>query len=244
MHTMQTTVTRRRAAATIGVFGLALTPAIARAQHEHHDAESTPASTPAAGTWSCTAPPTPADMGAVDHGSSHETGEPIEFDQLYIDMMLPHHGSVIALSQAAQPLLTDERLIAMTEAIISTQTVENEQLRTWRTDWYGSPDPDLGDASMTQMLEAMPVSTMEEMMTQMSAENLVASFCASDNPDLTFVELVLPHHQMAVDASVIAIEQAVHPELATFAEEVIAAQQAEIDQLNAIRNELGATPTA
>jgi uncharacterized protein (DUF305 family) len=47
---------------------------------------------------------------------------------------------------------------------------------------------------------------------------------------------------MAIDASEIAVEQAAHPELAKFAEDVITAQQAEIDQLEAIRAELGATP--
>ncbi len=51
---------------------------------------------------------------------------------------------------------------------------------------------------------------------------------------------------MAIDASVIAIEEAVHPELVAFAEEVIAAQQAEIDVLNEILAELGgeATPAS
>jgi uncharacterized protein (DUF305 family) len=34
----------------------------------------------------------------------------MEFDQMYIDMMIPHHQSIIALAQAALPRLTDERL--------------------------------------------------------------------------------------------------------------------------------------
>jgi uncharacterized protein (DUF305 family) len=61
----------------------------------------------------------------------------------------------------------------------------------------------------------------------------VMAFCAADDPDRAFAEQVLAHHRMAVDASEIAVEQAEHPELVAFAEQVIADQQAEIDILTA-----------
>ena len=96
---------------------------------------------------------------------------------------------------------------------------------------------------MQMMLEAMPVGTMDEMMRQMDAHYQVETFCAADNRDVAFIQQVIPHHQMAIDASVIAIERAVHPELVTFAEGVIAAQQAEIDLLEDILAEYEAAGT-
>ena len=197
--------------------------------------------------WSCAAASTPVAAGQDDMAMDGEMEmAEVEFDQLYIDMMLPHHGSIIALSQAALPELTDPRLIEMAGNIIEAQTAENAQLTEWRTAWYGGGEPNMSEMSMEMMLEAMPVGTMEEMMREMDAAYQVATFCAAENPDLAFIDQVIPHHQMAIDASEVAVEEAVNPDLATLAEEVIAAQQAEIDLLTEIRAELegAATPAS
>ncbi len=200
-------------------------------------------------TWSCATAGTPAAAGHDDMAMGDDMEmemADVEFDQLYIDMMLPHHGSIIALSQAALPELTDPRLREMAQNIIGAQTEENVQLTEWRTDWYGSGEPMMDEMSMTSMLEAMPVGTMDEMMREMDAAYQVSTFCAADDPDLAFIDQVIPHHQMAIDASEVAVEQAVHPELAEFASQVIIDQQAEIDLLEEIRAELAgeATPAS
>ncbi len=182
-------------------------------------------------------------MPGIGAHDSHSEAT-VEFDQLYLDMMLPHHASVIALSEAALPRLTDPRLIKMAGNIIAAQSNENELLTSWRTEWYGSGEPETGDAAMMQMLDVMPVGAMDDMMMQMDPAAQVAAFCAAPNPDLAFIDQVIPHHQMAVDVSVIAVDKATHPELVTFAEGVITAQQGEIDELTAIRAELEATPAS
>ncbi len=192
------------------------------------------------GAWSCDEIGTPMAMGTPGAMGGHEghgagmATDGIEFDQLYIDMMIPHHASIIALAEAAIPNLTDPWLIELAHDIIDAQSAENEQLADWRTAWYGDPIPAGDETSMMLMLEAMPIATMDEMMREMDAAWQVETFCAAADPDLAFIEQAIRHHQMAIDASEIAIEQAVHPELAAFAEQVIADQQAEIDLLNEI----------
>ena len=225
-------VTACGAAALVAASGGAL------AQHDDHCA--TPESE--APIWSCDTIATPTaeheahaeEEDDADHANHAEA----EFDLLYIDMMLPHHGSIIALSGAALPHLTDPRLQKLAEDIIEDQTAENAQLTEWRTAWFGSGEPATDGATMDLMLNAMPVGTMDEMMGQMDAATQVAQFCAAENPDLAFIEQVIPHHQMAIDASEVALVQAVNPELVAFAEDVIAAQQAEIDLVNKILAEL------
>lgn len=182
------------------------------------------------------------DHGSMDQGTPMaEMMMEVEFDQLYIDMMLPHHGSIVALAEVALPLLEDPRLQEMAQNIIDTQTAEQAELRDLREEWYGSPDPAPMDA---MMMEAMPgMGSAEEMMNLMSAEVQVQTFCAADDYDLAFIEQTIPHHQMAVDASETAVEQAVHPELAAIAEGVIEAQQEEIDMLETIRAELAGEAT-
>lgn len=196
-------------------------------------------------TWNCSSMATPEASTTTRHGhDEHDmhAGMP-SFDQLYIDMMVPHHEAVIALAEAALPSLTEPILIDIAENVIATQTVENEQLLAWRLAWFGNAEPMMDDATMTQMLEAMPAGSMDEMMFQMDPVAQVATFCAADDPDHAFATQVLAHHQMAVDASEIAVEQAEQPELVTFAEQVIADQQAEIDLLLAYLGEV-ATPPA
>jgi uncharacterized protein (DUF305 family) len=148
-------------------------------------------------------------------------------------MMVPHHEAVIALAEVALPALTDPALIAIAENVIATQADENVQLRDWREAWFGDAMPKMDDATMTQMLEAMPVGSMDDMMFQMDPMAQVLAFCAASDPDRAFAEQTLAHHQMAVDASEIAVEQAEQPELVAFAEQVIVDQQAEIDVLTA-----------
>ena len=74
----------------------------------------------------------------------------------------------------------------------------------------------------------------------------MAAFCAAENPDLAFIDLTIPHHQMAIQASKAAMEQATHDEIRLVAERVIDDQQREIDELTAIRQEFteAATPSA
>lgn len=203
-----------------------------------------PAQTPT--PYSCATIATPAaGHSPMDHsGSMHSMHGDASFDQLYIDMMVPHHEAVIALAEAALPTLTEPVLIEMAENIIAAQTSENEQLLEWRLAWFGDATPMMDDATMGQMLEAMPVGSMDDMMMQMDPHLQVTAFCAADDPDRAFAEQVLAHHQMAIDASEIALTEAEQTELIAFAEQVIEDQQREIDILRAYLDGVEATPTS
>ena len=233
--------------AAFGVSTFLLAPG-ALAQN-NNSSMGTPTATPTM-TWSCDTAGTPATTDG--HGTQSTPpstqASDVEFDQLYIDMMLPHHGSIIALAEAALPRLTDPRLKAMAQNIIDTQSAERAELTGYREAWYGSGTPDMSKQSMKLMMEEMPTmhSSMADMMQEMDPNWQVTTFCAAANPDLAFIEQTIPHHQMAVDGSKDALEKAVHPETKAFAEKVIAGQQAEIDELKQIKAELTgqATPTS
>lgn len=171
----------------------------------------------------------------------------MEFDQMYIDM-IPHHRSIIAMARAALPRLEDERLREIANAVIETQGVEIAQLQQYREAWYGDPNPmHMDDAMMAAMEQMMPgMSDRESMAAMMDAETLVAAFCASENADLAFIDVTIPHHEMAIAASEAALEQATHPEIQEVAQQVIEAQQREITELPEIRQGLvkSATPSA
>jgi uncharacterized protein (DUF305 family) len=194
-----------------------------------------------------------AATGAMPHGAMHGStpamghaghGMPMaEFDLMYIDMMIPHHQSIIALAEVALPELTDPRLVAMAQDIIDSQSAESETLAQLRQQWY----PGAAAVPMGEMM-GMPGMSGDaaHMEQQMSAEWQVATFCAAENKDLAFIEQAIPHHQMAIDVSEAALTQATHPELKAIAQDVIDAQTTEIAELEAIRAELtgAATPAA
>jgi uncharacterized protein (DUF305 family) len=196
-------------------------------------------STPAAMTHEMTMAGTPA--AGMDHRA-------MEFDQMYIDMMIPHHQSIIAMAQAALPRLQDERLREIASAVIETQGAEIAQLREYREAWFGDPNPmPMDEGMMAAMEQMMPgMGDMESMTALMDAEALVAAFCAAENPDTSFIDLTIPHHEMAIAASEAALAQATHPEIQEVARQVIDAQQREIEELTEIRQSLteSATPSA
>ena len=212
---------------------------------------ATPAANP------CDGVPTMATPGMMEMGTPAtgmamgEMASPAaaaEFDELYIDMMIPHHASIIAMAEAALPRLTDERLREIAEAIIATQEPEIAELRDLRQRFYGSPDPAAMDATnMAMMDEAMPgMGSMAEMARLMDSTALVSAICAADDPDLAFIDLTIAHHQMAVIGSEAVLESAIQPEIRDVAARVIAAQEREIETLSQIRQELAgdATPAA
>ncbi|MGH2614424.1 MAG: DUF305 domain-containing protein [Thermomicrobiales bacterium] len=207
------------------------------------------------------------DMGTPMAGMDHMA---MELDQMYIDMMIPHHASIITMAQATLPRLEDERLREIAQAVIATQQPEIEELRGYREVFYGEAAPMPMDAAMMTAMEQMMPGMMDtmpgtkemmpglmEMMPgiseemvgmafMMNAEAQVAAVCAAENTDLAFIDLTIPHHQMAIVASEAALQQATHPEIGEFAQRVIDAQQREIDELTIIRQELTgeATPAS
>lgn len=217
--------------------------------HDGHHGASTPESMPAG----CGPMGTPA-MG--DHGH-HDTSTPmammdgVDFDLLYIDMMIPHHESVIALAEAAMGDLEDERLQLIAQAILDTQQLEIEELADLREEWYGDREPAMMDHDMMAMSMGMQSdcvdqAMMDEMMNQMDSEWHVSTFEAADDKDLAFIEQVIPHHEMAIVTSRLALEYGTREELRDIAQLVIEAQEREISELEEIRSDLTgeATPAA
>lgn len=180
-------------------------------------------------------------------------------DLMYVDMMIPHHASIIAMAEAALPRLQDERLRTMAEAIVSAQTAEIDELRDYREDLAGDRMPmpmdgpmmaamaEMMPGMMSAMNEMMPgMGSMEEMAFQMDAAAQVAAICGAEDADRAFIDLTIPHHAMVIASSRPVVEGAESPALRDFAQKVIDAQQREIEELRTIRQELygSATPEA
>lgn len=112
----------------------------------------------------------------------------------------------MALEQAEH-----EEIRTLSQEIIAAQASEIEQMQSWRNQWY----PDLA-----------PTTGME-----MGMGEMMISEDASKPFDQRFIEAMISHHQGAISMAQMALEQAEHEEIRTLAEAVIAAQEAEIKEM-------------
>ncbi len=176
---------------------------------------ATPAPMPAASTMPSSMPSMPSMPMA--------TGP---FDQQFIDMMVPHHMMAVAMAQMAIAHATHPELKTLAQSIIASQNDEIGQMKQWRKAWFGSDQT----PSMDQMpmLAGMPDSDMMAMMHMMQD---MQGLDTANPFDKAFMQLMIPHHQSAVDAAKIALTQGQHPEIKTLATSIISDQQKEIAQM-------------
>jgi len=184
-------------------------------------------------------------QGSVPATSEAASGETMgdhqmvvgEFDQMFIDMMVPHHQSAIEMAQVMQQQGENPELKQMAESMIQSQQAEIDQLRQWRQQWYGSSET----PPMTQMPMLPGMSQMEqtgEMMTMDMTPDIERVRNAPKPIDATFIEAMTQHHQMAIEAATIAEQQATHQEIKDMARNIIQEQQLEISEMSRIREQL------
>lgn len=166
-------------------------------------------------------------MGSTPGAVVTNTGA-IAFDQMFINMMVPHHQGAVEMAKIAQQRAEHAEIKQMAEQIISSQQEEITQLKGWKQQWYGSSD--------TPMMSEMPM--MEEMPSMGGAGhtmNMQADVDALKNAlepfDLAFIDAMILHHQSAVVTANLALTQANQEALKQMAQKMIGAQQIEIDQL-------------
>ena len=161
-------------------------------------------------------------------------GTNMEFDQMFIDMMVPHHQAAIEMALLAQEKAEHPELKQMAAQIIADQKNEIEQLKTWRQEWYGSDStPPMSEMPMLPGMKEMAHGSLTMDMT-MDVEKLRLT---SESFDLMFIDLMISHHQMAIDAAMMAEQQATREEVRDLAQKIIEKQQTEIEQMKEWRLE-------
>ncbi|TVQ58595.1 MAG: DUF305 domain-containing protein [Spirulina sp. DLM2.Bin59] len=70
-------------------------------------------------------------MMTVDLGPADE-----EFDLRFINAMIPHHEGAIDMAKDALGKTERPEMVALAEAILTSQAEEVAQMEAWRQDWY------------------------------------------------------------------------------------------------------------
>jgi uncharacterized protein (DUF305 family) len=61
-----------------------------------------------------------------------------QYDERFIDMMIPHHQGAITMAKDALQKSQHPEIKKMAQNIIDSQQKEIDNLKTWRKKWYGS----------------------------------------------------------------------------------------------------------
>lgn len=172
--------------------------------------------------------------GGMDHMSAMDLGPAdAEYDLRFIDGMIPHHQGAIAMAKAAQQKSQRAEIKTLAQNIITAQNrEENELMRKWRKAWY----PNATQTPMaynSQMGKMMPMTDQQKRDMMMQVD-----LGAADNQfDLRFMNAMIPHHEGAIAMAKDALNKSKRPEIQQLANEIIASQQKEIDQMKQWRKE-------
>ncbi len=147
------------------------------------------------------------------------TGMRGQTDQRFIVMMIPHHEDAVAMADLALIRAKHPELKTLARSIKTTQTREIQDMQTWFKQWYGAEIP------KGQLGIGMGRWGMMNMRTNFAELQNARDF------DRTFIEEMIPHHQMAVMMAQMVLTNSQHPETRNLAESIIKSQTAEINQM-------------
>lgn len=167
--------------------------------------------------------------GCGDSDSSDESasqaagGNPV--DRAFVADMVPHHESAVQMAQIAQRRGSSEFVKKLADDIVKTQNAEISTMR--------AADRRLESAGVKEGSLGVP-----ENMTGMDDDP--AALKTATPFDRAFLEMMIPHHERAITMAKAEIATGKDPELKTLADDIIKAQQRELDEMREHLGEEGA----
>lgn len=167
----------------------------------------------------------PPHQSSVDRAGQHASHP---YDLQFLDTMSHHHKGAIDMARLAENQAHSPAVKALARSIISQQQQEIDQFRQWRQNWYPGMAPAL-NMRMPGMMHGM--KNMERDMAALQQARATAF-------DRRFLQLMIPHHQGAIDMSRPALEKLQHQELRDAAQKIIDDQTREIAHMRELLSQL------
>ena len=177
-------------------------------------------------------------VGMGDNNPSPRTSEEIspsnfsQQDVMFAQMMIPHHEQALEMSVVALATSRNDDVLDLAQRIFDGQGPEIELMQSWI-------DSGARDGGMSH---EMPDGTMMDdgimgggVMEGMVSDEVLAELSTLESPefDRLFLELMIGHHEGAL-AMVQMIEGSDSAEARALAQEITAAQEAEIAQMKLV----------
>ena len=130
------------------------------------------------------------------------------FDRAFLSMMIPHHQAALDMAQAVLPVSKDAQVKTWATAIIKSQQAEITTMTALLKPLGGS------DPRMAAMMDSM--KGMGQMVK------------GAKNPDVAFIQGMLPHHSSAIDMAKVALQRSSDPKVLSIAQDIMLAQAKEM----------------
>ena len=150
-------------------------------------------------------------------------------DVTFAQQMIPHHEQAIEMAQMAQGRASSDAVLELAADIEAAQGPEIDTLESWLDAWgedvpsgdmEGMDHGDMGDESGDSMSGMMDEGEMNDLMAGSGPEW-----------DRMFLEMMIEHHQGAVEMAQVEVDQGENPDAVAMAEKIISDQQAEITEM-------------
>lgn len=157
--------------------------------------------------------------------SSPATGAAAAFndaDVLFAQQMIPHHEQAVEMADIALDHADSgarAEVVDLATRIREAQPPEIEQMTGWLREWGQEPTADT----------AHEMSTMDGEMTDEEMGELRDA--GHDEFDRMWMEMMIAHHEGAIEMSETEQRDGTNPEAVALADQIITAQQAEIDEM-------------
>lgn len=143
-------------------------------------------------------------------------------DRSFIDAMVPHHEGAVDMAQVALKRAEHPEIANLAEEIVSAQRSEIELFGKIREREYGSSESKM--EMNKQNMRAMGMSEPEKL--------------ANAEPfDEAFIDEMIPHHESAIVMAEAARQNTEDPEIRRIADDIVSAQQREIEQMKRWRQQ-------
>ena len=147
-------------------------------------------------------------------------------DVMFAQGMIPHHQQAIEMADMAlDPAVgAGPEVLDLATRIKAGQDPEIAQMTTWLADWDQPKAMDLSDGHTMDGMDGMlSADEMKELAALRGAEF-----------DTAWMEGMIRHHEGAITMAEDVAAKGKQPEVKTLAEQIVAAQRAEIDEMRAL----------
>lgn len=142
-------------------------------------------------------------------------------DAAFAQGMLGHHIGAVEMAEIELKYGTNDEMRKLAQEIIDAQQSEIKQMKTWLASNPDAAEPTPDTKAMQQAYAKGMDAMHDDMMAGIS----------DPVPDMAFARGMLPHHVGAVDMAETQLKYGKDKEMRKLAQEIIDAQQPEIEQM-------------